>query len=91
MFDKNFQELEDAHAKLFILKNLISIVIDFIDNECPSDKEMATKEEAWKATVFAKRSHMFGHALHAAFLLLMDADKQIENYICSDIKDRKDK
>lgn len=91
MFDKNFQELEDAHAKLFILRDLIAIVIDFIDNECPSNEEMSTKDETWKAVVFAKRIRMFGHALYAADLLLADADKQIENYICSDIKDGKDK
>lgn len=91
MFDKNFRELEDAHAKLFVLRDLIAIVIDFIDNECPSDKEIPTKDEAWKAVVFANRTRMFGHALYAADLLLADADKQIENYICSEIKNRKDK
>lgn len=87
---QNLDNLEDVHAKLSILQDLVYIVIDFIENEYPAKQEKNTDEFNWRAVCFAKRSRMFSHSLDAAYFMLMDIDKKLEEIIGNEIKNRKD-
>lgn len=84
--EKNFLELEDLQAKLSVLRDLISIVIDFVDSECPVNSEKNGADFELKAICFANRSSIFCNALWAAIMILETADREIENYISSENK-----
>ncbi len=77
----SMNKLDEQLAHLEVTSDLIEIVMDFIENECPKNTQGNSGDILASMTCYANRSGMFYHALYAAFEKIKQISENIEKII----------
>lgn len=75
------KKLDEQLAHLDVTSDLIEIVMDFIENECPKSTKGNSGDILVAMTYYVNRSKMFYHALYAAWEKIGQITKDIEKII----------
>ncbi len=78
MNDKTLQKLEDIISDLFLTKDMICIVIDFFERECPTKNN---ENINISLECYANRSRMFFNLLEAAYRNMLNIDDKLTQII----------
>lgn len=78
-----FRELENRTSDLVYAKDLLSIFISFLDNECPFGEQ---KNENWRCKNFAILADTYKSALCVAFYQIRDVNAAIEEIVSKGLK-----
>lgn len=77
----SMNKLDEQLAHLEVTSDLIEIVMDFIETECPKSTQDNSGNILAAMTCYANRSGMFYHALYAALEKIKQISKNIEKIV----------